>query len=248
MMRVYTLIFGDEAGELSHMAQSWLWWLALATIVMGGIGVLASKSLRKLTANLVIVSVGTLVALVAVQTIEATASAIYYLVHSTLVTAALFLLADLIGQQRPNVYDRITAGPAIKQSRLLGCCYLIAGIAVIGMPPLSGFIGKVWLLKSTLDADYAIIFWPLYLLTSLVVLLAVSKAGSTLFWHHKANETGNDTGKTVHPAQFLALLILISAAPLMSIFAGPLSEYAIGAATQLHDFNSNINAILLKDM
>jgi multicomponent K+:H+ antiporter subunit D len=248
MMRVYTLIFGDAAGELSHMAQSWLWWLALATIVMGGIGVLASKSLRKLTANLVIVSVGTLVALVAVQTIEATASAIYYLVHSTLVTAALFMLADLIGQQRPNVYDRITAGPAIKQSRLLGCCYLIAGIAVIGMPPLSGFIGKVWLLKSTLDADYAIIFWPLYLLTSLVVLLAVSKAGSTLFWHHKANETGNDTGKTVHPAQFLALLILISAAPLMSIFAGPLSEYAIGAATQLHDFNSNINAILLKDM
>jgi multicomponent K+:H+ antiporter subunit D len=42
----------------------------------------------------------------------------------------------------------------------------------------------------------------------------------------------------------VALIILISGAPLMSVFAGPLSEYAIGAATQLHDFNNNINLIL----
>ena len=48
----------------------------------------------------------------------------------------------------------------------------------------------------------------------------------------------------VHPAQLIALIILISASPLMSIFAGPLSEYAIGAATQLHDFNYNIKVIL----
>ena len=66
MMRVYTLIFGEQAGELSHIAQNWLWWLALATIAMGAIGVVASKDLRKLVANLVIVSVGTLVALVSV--------------------------------------------------------------------------------------------------------------------------------------------------------------------------------------
>ena len=247
MMRVYTLIFGDEAGELTHMAQSWLWWLALATIAMGVIGVLASKNLRKLTANLVIVSVGTLVALVAVQTIEASAAAIYYLVHSTLVTAALFLLADLIGRQRGQFSDRITAGRAVTQPRLLGVCFLIAAVAVIGMPPLSGFIGKVWLLKATLNADYTFVFWPLYLLASLAILVAVSKAGSTVFWHHQ-DKMINDTERAserVHPAQLVALIILVAGAPLMSIFAGPISEYAIGAATQLHDFNNNIKSILL---
>jgi multicomponent K+:H+ antiporter subunit D len=244
MMRVYTLIFGEEAGELSHMAQSWLWWLALATIAMGSIGVLASKDLRKLVANLVIISVGTLVALVAVQSIEASAAAIYYLVHSTLVTAALFLLADLIGRQRGDVVDRITAGPPILQPRLLGCCFLIAAIAVIGMPPLSGFIGKVWLLKATLDAEYTMFFWPLYLLASLAVLVGVSKAGSTVFWHQQNTIVQNVEQDRVHPAQLAALIILVAGAPLMSIFAGPLSEYAIGAATQLHDFNSNIQTIL----
>jgi len=249
MMRVYTLIFGDEAGELSHMAQTWLWWLALATIAMGALGVLASKDLRKLTANLVIVSVGTLVALVAVQTIDASAAAIYYLVHSTLVTAALFLLADLIGRQRGDVFDRITAGPAILQPRLLGIGFLVAGVAVIGMPPLSGFIAKVWLLKATINAEYTFVFWPLYLLASMAILLAVSKAGSTVFWHHQGpliegEGVQSSEPQRVHPAQLLAVIILVSGAPLMSVFAGPLSEYAIGAATQLHDFNSNINLIL----
>ncbi len=246
MMRVYTLIFGDEAAELSHIAQSWLWWFALATIAMGAIGVLASKDLRKLTANLVIVSVGTLVALVAMQTIQASAAAIFYLVHSTVVTAALFLLADLIGRQRGDISDRISVGPQILQPRLLGICFLIVGVAVIGMPPLSGFIGKVWLLKATIDTEYTFVFWPLYLLASLAILLSVAKAGSTVFWHHQGEceSNHNNVQARVHPAQFAALIILVSGAPLMSIFAGPLSEYSLGSATQLHDFNYNIKVIL----
>lgn len=244
MMRVYTMIFGEEAGELTHMAQSWLWWLALATILMGAIGVLASKDLRKLTANLVIVSVGTLVALVAVQSVEASAAAIYYLVHSTLVSAALFLLADLIGRQRGTVADQIKGSIPLLQPRFLGICFLLVSVAVIGMPPLSGFIGKVWLLNATLNSDHGLIFWPVYLLASLAVLIAVAKAGSTVFWRHDATLTASTEQTRVHTAQLVAVLILVACAPLMSIFAGPLSEYAIGAATQLHDINGNINVIL----
>lgn len=244
MMRVYTLIFGDQAGELSQMAQSWLWWLALATIAMGTIGVLASKNLKKLTANLVIVSVGTLVALIAVQTIESSAAAIYYLVHSTLVTAALFILAGLISQQRGAVEDNICAGPPLFEPRLLGCCFFIASLAVIGMPPLSGFIAKVWLLKSTLNLEFTMVFWPLYLVASLAVLFSVAKAGSTIFWHHNGEALEGAENQRIHPAQLTALIVLIVSAPLLSIFAGSISEYAIGAATQLHDFNDNIHLIL----
>lgn len=244
MMRVYTLIFGENAGELSHMAQSWMWWLALATIALGAVGVLASRDLRKLISNLVIVSVGTLVALIAVQTIDAMAAAIYYLVHSTLITAALYVLADLIGRQRGKVADRFTAGRPVAQPMLLGSCFLIAAVAVIGMPPLSGFIGKVWLLKATVNIEYTVIFWPLYLIASLAILLAVSKAGSTLFWYHRRKITDNSEQDRVHPAQLIALIILIVSTPLMSIFAGQLTDYSIGAASQLHDSYNNINLII----
>lgn len=249
MMRIYTLVFGEDAGELSHMAQNWLWWLALATITMGAVGVLASQDLRKLVSNLVIVSIGTLVALVAVQTVEASAAAIYYLVHSTLVTAALYILADLIGRQRGKVADRITTGTPVSQPMLLGACFIIAAVAVIGMPPLSGFIGKVWLLQATLNIQYSFVFWPLYLLASLAVLFAVAKAGSIVFWRHQVHISESRAAERakqerVHPAELAALIILITSLPLMSIFAGSFSEYAIGAATQLHDFNNNINVIL----
>jgi multicomponent K+:H+ antiporter subunit D len=243
MMRVYTLIFGEEAGELAHIAQSWLWWLAIATILMGAIGVLGSQNLRKLVANLVIISVGTLVALIAMQTIEASAAAIYYIVHSTTVTAALFILADLIGRQRGVANDKFEWGGALAQPKLLGICFLVASIAVIGMPPLSGFISKVWLLKVTLEAEFSVIFWVLYLLVSLAILVRLSKAGGKLFWEHNP-EVNSVNRERVQPVQFVALLMLISVAPLMSIFAGTLTEYAIGAATQLHDFNGHIELIL----
>ncbi|ATD05572.1 MULTISPECIES: monovalent cation/H+ antiporter subunit D [Pseudoalteromonas] len=243
MMRVYTLIFGDQAGELSHMAQEWLWWLALATIVMGGIGVLASQDLRKLSANLVVVSVGTLVALVAVQTVNSSAAAIYYLVHSTLVSAALFLLADLVGKQRGKVADRITAGRPVVQPMLLGIMFAIAAITVIGMPPLSGFIGKVWILKSTIESSHTYWFWAVYLLVSLAVLVSVSKAGSTVFWHH-TGKVDTQSAEKAHPAQIIAILTLITCAPLMVIFAGPLTDYALSAADSLHDFSSMTNAVL----
>ena len=47
MLRVYTVMFGEQAGELEHMAQTWLWGLAIATIVVGAIGVLAAQDLRR---------------------------------------------------------------------------------------------------------------------------------------------------------------------------------------------------------
>ena len=81
-------------------------------------------------------------------------------------------------------------------------------------------------------------------MVSLAVLIAIAKAGSTVFWHHQGKVAENTRQERVHPAQLIALIILISGAPLMSVFAGPLSEYVIGAASQLHDFNSNINLIL----
>ncbi len=244
MLRVYTVIFGDNAGELAHMAQPWLWGLALATIIVGAIGVLASQDFRKLVANLVVVSVGTLVALVAIQNVSATAALLYYLVHSTVICAALFLLADLIAQQRGKVGDRLVAGRAVAQPFLLGICFVIAALAVVGMPPLSGFVGKVWILKSTLDSEKALLFWPVYLLASLALLIAISRAGTMLFWDHKHKDSDAIEGVAAHPLQITALIVLLACAPLMVIFAGPISDYMLITSEQLFDINTSISTVL----
>ncbi|WP_166419159.1 monovalent cation/H+ antiporter subunit D [Pseudoalteromonas sp. Z1A8] len=244
MLRVYTVIFGEQAGLLEHMAQPWLWGLAIATIIVGAIGVVAAQDLRKLTANLVVVSVGTLVALVALQNINATAALLYYLVHSTLVCAALFLLADLIATQRGKAADRLVGGRMVNQPFLLGGCFIIAALTVAGMPPLSGFIGKIWILKTTLNSEQAQLFWPVYLIMSFVLLIALSRAGTSLFWERKDRKNENSDGVNAHPLQVIVIIGLLACSPLLVIFGGPISEYMLDAATQLHDISGGINAVI----
>jgi multicomponent K+:H+ antiporter subunit D len=244
MLRVYTVIFGQQAGELEHMAQPWMWGLAIATIIIGAIGVVAAQDLRKLTANLVVVSVGTLVALIALQNVTATAALLYYVVHSTLITAALFLLADLIAKQRGKVADRFAPGRAVTQPYLLGACFIFAALTVIGMPPLSGFVGKIWILKSTLSAGQAPLFWPIYLLTSLALLVALSRAGASLFWERKKKNTELGDALNAHPLHVCVVIGLLICSPLLVIFAQPVSEYMLLAAKQLHDISGGINTVL----
>src|SRR5690606_40563652 len=62
ILRVFTLLFGSAAGSLSFMANDWLWPLALLTVAAGVIGALAARGLQVLLSYLVIVSVGTLLA------------------------------------------------------------------------------------------------------------------------------------------------------------------------------------------
>ncbi|CAM5214235.1 Na(+)/H(+) antiporter subunit D1 [Alishewanella longhuensis] len=125
-------------------------------------GCLASKDFRKLVANLVLVSVGSLVAMVAFQNTAANASVLYYTVHSTLICGALFLLADMIAVQRGKAGDRLVAARRVSQPVLLGSLFVLAAISVAGLPPLSGFIGKLMLLQAAVGTEKQFWLWGCY--------------------------------------------------------------------------------------
>ncbi|ATC99008.1 MULTISPECIES: monovalent cation/H+ antiporter subunit D [Pseudoalteromonas] len=232
IIRVYPTIFVDPNDTSTHIAQVWLWPAAIITLVIGMLGVLASKDLRMIVANLVIVSIGTLIAAVAFNTPGAIAAALYYLVHSTLVTAGLFLLADVIGKQRGKVGVRLVPAKPIGQPILLGTSFIVFVLAVVGMPPFSGFIGKVWLLQEALNVDKAAWFWAVYLVVSLLVLVTLTRAGSQLFWRHNGQEPSETKATS---CQLVGVISLLLCSPLLSIFAGPISEITTLAATQVFD-------------
>lgn len=241
LLRVYTTMFGETAGPLAGLGMNWLWPFALATIVLGAIGVLASQDFRKLVANLVIISVGTLVCLVAMQNTAASAAILYYTVHSTLVTGALFLLADLIATQRGKAGDRLVAGRKVAQPILLGSMFFVAALSVAGLPPLSGFIGKLMILQSAVTTHQQILLWTVVLVSSLMVLVGLSRAGSTLFWHVSGTEA---TKEKAQPLQVIAVVMLLLCSPLMVMFAGPMTELGVSAAVQLQDVPQTISTIL----
>lgn len=228
--RIHTGIFGEHAGSLANLAQDWLTPLAWLTIVTGTIAILASQTLRYLTANLVIVSVGSLLLMVAINSEMAATAGIYYLVHSTLACALMFLLADLIIKQRGKAEDRFVVSRPVSQSTFLSLSYFLTVLLLIGMPPFSGFIGKAFMLKAALAADWASWVWPPILISSLAAMIMLSRAGSTIFWRAKGESAGQHKA---HPSQVCAIALLFSVLVLMVIFAGPLSEIANEAAKQL---------------
>lgn len=232
ILRVYTLIFGDDAGMLANMAQEWLWPLALLTIGLGVIGALAASSLHGLLAYLVVVSVGTVLAGISLGTPQALAAALFYLLHSTWIAGGLFLLADLIARQRGVKTTQLIQGPELQNPHLLGTLFFVGAISVAGLPPLSGFIGKLLLLRAIEPGLQALFLWPVVLVGGLATLVALSRAGSTLFWRVGQSQLDSaelDTGR------LLACIGLLLLSPLLVGLAAPLLAYVDATANQLLD-------------
>ena len=230
IVRVYTQIFGNDAGNVADLAWPWLWPLALITLALGLLGALAARELRVQISYLVIVSVGTLLAGVALNSATALSATFYYLIHSTLICGALFLLADLIARQRGELLDRITKGPRLRQSALLGALFFIASISVIGMPPLSGFIGKLLLLNAAGVHLDKLLLWVILLAGSLATLMALSRSGSTIFWR---TDNRIATAPAADKGALLAIIGLLGCILLTTIFAGQVLAYTEALAQQL---------------
>ncbi|KSW26558.1 MULTISPECIES: monovalent cation/H+ antiporter subunit D [unclassified Pseudomonas] len=240
ILRVYTLIFGDHAGELANLAQAWLWPLALAGILVGTFGTLAATRLQGLLAYLVVVSAGTQLAVLALGSAQSLAALLFYLLHSTWVVGGLFLLADLIARQRGDKAGQLVQGPALLQPQLLGALFFVGAIAVAGLPPFSGFFAKLLILRSASGGE-ALALWAVVLGSGLLVTVTLSRAGSTLFWNTGRSVLGNAERD---PLRLLAAVALLAAAVLLVLFAKPLQGYLQATAEQLLDVDLYRRAIL----
>lgn len=245
IVRVFTLMFGAQAGVAAGVAVPWLLPLALATLAMGAMGCLAARDLRRLLAYLVVVSVGTLLAAVGLFSGPGLSAALVYLIHSTLITAAMFLVADLIACQRGTLNLQSLA-PPVAQPLLLGGMFFCGAVALAGLPPLSGFIAKLMILRAV-EADLGATVgmawvWGLLLLSGLFSLIALNRGGSALFWRTNAVPMPNQQRTTRNHS--LPALTLLAASPLLVVLAAPVNGFAAATARQLLDPGAYIAAVL----
>jgi multicomponent K+:H+ antiporter subunit D len=239
--RIYTLIFGPEAGALAGLVQPWLLLLGLVTIVIGSIGVLAGRRLALVAAHLVVVSAGTLLTAFGIGGAAALTAGLFYMLHSTLVAAALFLLTDNLSNTRGIYRDRLVAGPQLPAANLLGGLFLVLTVAVAGLPPLSGFLGKLMVLKAALGSPWMPLIYGVVLITSLLTLVALVRAGSTLFF-----KTDPRAGNATLPnmADLIPVIALAGASVVLMVYAGPIYSFTAATAAQLLDPAAYIAAVL----
>ncbi|MCH8551424.1 MAG: monovalent cation/H+ antiporter subunit D [Natronospirillum sp.] len=229
ILRVHGLLFGDHAGVLAGSMQIWLWILSIGTLALAIIGLVAARTLKRAVSYLVVISVGTVLTTLAINDPNVLSGALYYLIHSTFVVAGLYLLADLIGAQRGTTRDYLTQAQPLVQPNTLGVLYFIGATAIIGLPPLSGFLSKVLIFRGTVTHPLAPLLWTLLLLAGLIALIALVRAGSTLFWRTNRQPPGR---RKADPIKLGVTAFTLLLSPALAIFAEPVILFTESVALQ----------------
>jgi multicomponent K+:H+ antiporter subunit D len=248
ILRVYTLIFGAEAGPLANLIDPWLLPLALATMAIATLGVLSANELRRQVAYMVVVSVGFLLTAFALGTEASIGAGLYYLAHTTFAAAAFFLLADIIAMGRGKLQDRLDPGPVIANAPLVGALFFITAILVSGLPPLSGFIGKYMVLRAAVDEQSMPWVFGVILTAGLLGVIALARSGSLLFYRAEGVivRTAATERSAVGPnwGRLLPVIGLLLVCLTLVVWAGPLSDYTRATANQLLQPGDYIQAVL----
>lgn len=239
------MIAFNAAPVMHGLLDGWLIIAALATIVFATLGVLSAKSLQALVAWLILGSAGLLLIVPSLNNEVVTAAGLYYLVQSAVVGAAFFMMAGLISDARGSIGDTfITTGWLSDNKLKLG--YFILAATAAGLPPFSGFIGKLMFLFSVKESSVMPAIWAVLLVASLITTVALAKAGSRLLWEMPSDVASTPQVVSLKNSvcQYSATFGLIAVSLLLVIFAQPLSDYTQRAAEQLHMPEHYIKAVI----
>lgn len=228
IVRVFGVAFPE--GPVAEWMGDWVTPLGLATLMYGSLGMLAAQRLGQVIAYQVIASVGTLLAVVGIATEAAYSAAFYYLAHSTVATALLFLLCGIISQARGEAADHLHVGPVMNRAGVLAVFFIVAAAAIVGLPPFSGFLGKVMALSAARPSPHVFWIWLLILLGGLLNLIAWSRVGSLLFW--KSAPTELDTPRA-HPFAWGGVAVLTGLSLLLAVLAAPVTGATAALAQDL---------------
>ncbi len=271
LLRLWTLWFPPAAGASAGFGGVALVWGGLATLGFAALGMLASQQLGRLAAYGVVASSGTVLAALGFGAPALTGGALYYLASSTLAACLLFLLVEPLERARqvelgPQDFDDGNAAlPAFFDAKpapsinldddeqaligrafpaalaFLGIAFVVCALVVAGLPPLSGFVGKLAMLQALLPlaTPAAAVMFVLLLGSGLLAALALVRAGMRHFW--SAGERPPPRLRLAEGAPIAALALVLLA---LAAQGGPLLEYTQATARALHEPARYIEAVL----
>lgn len=242
IIRSVTLIFGAPAAATLGFTDPWLFWVAVITLALAALGALAAKRLLNLVAYLTVASVGTMLIAFSAGGVAGLSGALYYMPHSTIIVALMFLLAERISILRGVDEDMLVSGPHLASGALLGALFLVAAAVVAGLPLSAGFLGKLMILESLSDSPMRAAGWTVILLASLLTLVGLSRAGSTLFW--KLSKPAMIDPPRSLATQWMALIWLFVGSLVLVLFAAPIQRYTLAMAEQLYSPAKYIESIV----
>lgn len=236
MFRVFTLLFYHDPST-THII---IGVLAGLTLIAGSIGAVAYKDIRQIVAFNVIISVGFILVGLAVATSAAMEGAVFYLMHDMIVKALLFLIAGTMITLTGTANIERMSG-LIRNYPLLGWMFFILMLSLAGIPPFSGFIGKVLVGQGTIEAGSYLLL-GLAFFSSILVLYSLLRVFLNCFW----GETllGEDEETVPKKGWLIPCAILTLATIGLGLGAEPMTAYVSDAAHTLLHPETYIDAVL----
>ncbi|MGF2681535.1 monovalent cation/H+ antiporter subunit D [Acinetobacter johnsonii] len=252
ILRVNGTVFDDAISR--EILQYILLPIGLITSVYGVIGAMGAERLRRFIGFMILSSVGTILIAISLFNTLAWAAALYYLVHSTIIAAAFYILSGWITSQRGEFKDHFKIAPQMKQHKVVALTYFTIALMMAGLPPFSGFLGKVFILQATAHSPYQLLIIITILVVSLLSIIAFTRVGFVIFWRATKPEDNPDEAAY---AAYQALpeqapkrndktiyLLLVGLLAYM-VFAGPIQKYTYQTAEQIQN-NALYEQTLLK--
>lgn len=238
VLRVYTVVFGDSVA--SEWVSAVVLPAALASLIAASFGAFAATTLTQLSAWLALGSTALFLVTVGLFGPAAYGSGLFYLIASTLAIPVLFFLTDVMSDARGRFRDDLCRAPRMFNAGRIAVLFFLGAIAVAGLPPLAGFLGKMLVLQGANDSPWV---WTIVLASSLLNIVALARAGSRLFWAatDDACDGDHNAGRWTHVAPAGALLIAIVS---LTVFAGGAEHYVRAAGTQIADRGGYLNEVL----
>ncbi|EJM63307.1 formate hydrogenlyase subunit 3/multisubunit Na+/H+ antiporter, MnhD subunit [Pseudomonas sp. GM50] len=280
LLRLWTLLFSGQAGASAYFGGDWLIYGGMATIVCAAVAILAAQRLERMASLSILVSAGILLSAIGFAQPNLIGAALFYLVSSTLALSALFLLAELIERSRSaneiplfddgellprpleslqppkgfNLDDeqKAVVGQVIPWTMaFLGLSFIACALLIIGMPPLSGFIGKLSLLSALLNplglgngsdepiSNGAWALLALLILSGLASLIAFSRLGIQRFWTPQERPS-----PLLRRLECVPIIVLLGLSIALTFKAEPLLRYTQAAADALNNPQQYVMAVL----
>ncbi|MEM6679340.1 MAG: proton-conducting transporter membrane subunit [Pseudomonadota bacterium] len=219
--------------------------IAILTMALGVIGAAAQKEVHRILSFHILSQVGYMALGLALATPLALAGAILYMVHNIVVKAVLFLIAG-IGRRLTGSFDLGKSGGLYAASPALSVLFLLAALSMAGLPPFSGFWGKLTLVQASAEEE-AWLAIAAILGVGLFTLYSMTKIW--LNGYLAPHPSGRARSLTALPAAARPLLIapvavLVGVSILMGVWPTPFIEAAEAAALGLTDPAPYITAVM----
>lgn len=244
LLRVFTLIFiPDEfTGNL-------IVWIAALTILSGALGALVQNNIRKVISYLIVCHIGYMIAGLGIYTELALVGAAFYLIHDIIIKTNLFMVTGIIFKIK-GTYSMRLLGDFYKSFPKLSLLFAIPLFSLVGIPPLSGFWPKLYLIEAGLTTqNYVLIGF--ILLGSFFTLFVIARMWSEVFWKEGAFMPKKPHVKyffELKPLKRYAMVVPVILLSIVSLYIGFGAEYIIQVSKvigmQLMDPSAYIEAVL----